>query len=216
MRPPADRDPLSKPARLSDQVTSARSLSSVEEAAALYGEWASTYDDDVFAELGFTGSVRIAELLASALPDLDQPVVDLGCGTGAVGRRLAQLGVTTVDGVDLSPEMLTVAARTGAYRCLTVGDLNDLPQGLNARYAASVSAGTFTTGHVGSGAVPRLMELLTPGGFVALVIAARVWPRLEPVLATNKLDVLHQTIEPIRRDGPPEAVMFVARLSETP
>jgi hypothetical protein len=35
------------------------------------------------------------------------------------------------------------------------------------------------------------------------------------VLATNRLDVLHQTVEPIRRDGPPEAVMFVARLSDT-
>jgi hypothetical protein len=60
------------------------------------------------------------------------------------------------------------------------------------------------------------MKLLRPGGLVAWVIAAGVWPRLEPVLATNRLDVLHQTIEPIRRDGPPEAVMFVARLPDTP
>ena len=227
MKPPADRDPTAleavavggvgrDDAPVSDAVARARSLSSVEDAVALYGEWASTYDDDVFAELGFTGSVRIAELLARALPDLDQPVVDLGCGTGAVGTRLAELGLTTVDGVDVSPEMLTVAARTGAYRCLTVGDLNDLPEGLNSTYAASVSAGTFTTGHVGSGAVPRLMQLLRPGGFVAWVIAAAVWPRLEPVLETSRLDVLHQTIEPIRRDGPPEAVMFVARLSDNP
>ena len=93
MKPPADRDPTAleavavggvgrDDAPLSDAVARARSLSSVEDAVALYGEWASTYDDDVFAELGFTGSVRIAELLARALPDLDQPVVDLGCGTG--------------------------------------------------------------------------------------------------------------------------------------
>lgn len=227
MRPPVDRDPISveavavggagrRDARVPDPVERARSLSSVEEVVALYGEWASSYDDDVFGELGFTGSVRIAELLAGVLPDLDQPVVDLGCGTGAVGRRLAQLGVTTVDGVDLSPEMLTFAARTGAYRNLTIGDLHDLPQGLNATYAAAVSAGTFTTGHVGSGAVPRLIELLRPGGFVAWVIAAGLWAGFERVLATNRLDVLHQTIEPIRRDGSPEAVMFVARLSDTP
>jgi predicted TPR repeat methyltransferase len=199
----------------SDPIARARSLSSVEEAVKLYREWASTYDDDVFGELGFTGSTRIAELLASVLPDPDQPVVDLGCGTGAVGRRLAQLGVTTIDGIDLSPEMLTVAARTGAYRSLTVGDLNALPPGLNATYAASVSAGTFTTGHVGLGAVPQLMELLRPGGLVAWVIAAAVWPRFEPVLVALGLEVLHQAIEPIRRDGPPEAMMFVARLSDT-
>jgi predicted TPR repeat methyltransferase len=200
---------------VSDTVARARSLSSVEAAARLYGQWASTYDDDVFGKLGFTGSARIAELLADVLPDPDEPVIDLGCGTGAVGLRLAQLGVTTIDGVDLSPEMITVAARTGAYRRLTVGDLNVLPKGLNATYAASVSAGTFTSGHVGPGAVARLMELLRPEGLVAWVIAAGMWPRFEPVLATNGLDVLHQAIEPIRRGGPPEAVMFVARLIDT-
>jgi predicted TPR repeat methyltransferase len=200
---------------VSDPVARARSLSSVQEAAALYAEWASTYDDDVFGELGFTGSARIAELLASVLPDPSEPVLDLGCGTGAVGRRLGQLGVTTVDGVDLSPEMIAVASRTGAYRHLVVGDLNALPNRLDAPYAASVSAGTFTTGHVGPGAVPRLLELLRPRGLVAWVIGATVWRRFEPVLASTELDVLHQALEPIRRDAPPEAVMFVARLSGT-
>jgi len=163
--------------------------------------------------MGFIGSSRIAELLAGLLPVPDQPVIDLGCGTGAVGRRLAQLGVTTIDGVDLSPEMLTVAARTGSYRRLSVGDLNALPEALNASYAASVSAGTFTTGHVGPGAVSRLMALLRSGGLVAWVIAAAMWPQFGPVLASHRLDVLHQAVEPIRRDGSPEAVMFVARLS---
>ena len=95
-----------------DPVRRARSISSVEQAAALYAEWAPTYDADVFGELGFTGSTRIAELLVSVLPDPTVPVIDLGCGTGAVGRRLAQLDVTTIDGVDLSPEMLAVAAST--------------------------------------------------------------------------------------------------------
>src|SRR3954462_2181023 len=126
---------------LPDRIARARSLYSVEDEAKLYEIWASTYDDDVFGESGFTGSMRIAELLATFLPDPDSAVIDLGCGTGAVGRRLAQLGVTTVDGVDLSPEMLAVAARTGVYRSLTVADLNAIPGDLNASYAASVSAG---------------------------------------------------------------------------
>ena len=52
-----------------DPVRRARSISSVEEAAALYAEWASTYDAEVFGELGFTGSGRIAELLVGVLPD---------------------------------------------------------------------------------------------------------------------------------------------------
>jgi predicted TPR repeat methyltransferase len=195
-----------------DPLDRARSISSAEEAAQLYAQWASTYDEDVFGAFGVTGSARIAELLVGALTDPAQPVVDLGCGTGAVGQRLAQLGVTTIDGIDLSPEMLAVAERTGVYRNLTIGDLNDIPDHLDATYAASVSAGTFTSGHVGPGAVPRLMELLRPEGIVAWVIAVALWPRFEPVLATIGLDVLHQSTESIRRDAPPEAVMLVARL----
>jgi predicted TPR repeat methyltransferase len=194
-----------------DAVARARSLAGVEEAARLYADWSATYDADVFERLAFIGSARIAELLAGALPDLEQPVIDLGCGTGAVGRRLAELRVATVDGIDLSPEMLAIAASTGAYRRLSVGDLNALPGNVDMTYGASVSAGTFTTGHVGPDAVPALMRLLRPDGLVAWVIAASVWPRFEPVLATIGLDVLHQAVEPIRRDGPPEAVMFVAR-----
>jgi SAM-dependent methyltransferase len=194
-----------------DPVRRARSISSVEQAAALYAEWASSYDAEVFGELGFTGSARIAELLAGVLPDPTLPVIDLGCGTGAVGRRLAELGVTVVDGVDLSPEMLAVAAESGAYRHLTVADLNALGAQPYSPYAASVSAGTFTTGHVGPAVVPRLLDLLRPDGVVAWVIAIAVWPLFEHVLATSKLAVLHDSVEPIRRDGPPEAVMFVAR-----
>ncbi len=197
---------------MTDPVRRARSISSVEQAAALYAEWASTYDADVFGELGFTGSGRIAELLVSVLPDPTLPVIDLGCGTGAVGQRLAQLGVTTVDGVDLSPEMLAVAANTGAYRGLTVADLHTLEAPPGSLYAASVSAGTFTTGHVGPEVVPRLLDLLRPDGIVAWVIAEAVWPQFEPVLAASELAVLHQAVEPIRRDGPPEAVMFVAHM----
>ena len=153
---------------------------------------------NVFGELGFTGSARIAELLVSVLPDPTLPVIDLGCGTGAVGRRLAQLGVTIVDGVDLSPEMLAVAATSGAYRRLTVADLHALDDQPYASYAASVSAGTFTTGHVGPEVVPRLLDLLRPEGIVAWVIATAVWPQFEHVLATSKL----ARAPPVRRSDP--------------
>jgi SAM-dependent methyltransferase len=55
-------------------------------------------------------------------------LVDLGCGTGKSALVLASLGYR-VTGVDLSPEMLRVAAaKPGADRIrLTEGDLRDLP-----------------------------------------------------------------------------------------
>jgi SAM-dependent methyltransferase len=198
-----------------DPVRRARSISSVDEAVALYRDWASTYDDDVFGTHGFTGSGRIAELLAEALVDRSRPVVDLGCGTGAVGRRLAELGVSTVDGIDVSPEMLAVAAKTGAYRNLSVADLTKPGEPAFRGYAGSVSAGTFTSGHVGASVVPELLRMLGDGAVVAWVIGSSMWPEFERALGAAPLDVLRQRLEPIRRDGSPEAVMYVARYRTT-
>jgi predicted TPR repeat methyltransferase len=194
-----------------DPISRARSLADPDAARDLYDDWAATYDHDVFAALGFTGSDRIAELLAEHLPGRDRPVLDLGCGTGAVGVRLAELGFTTIDGVDLSPEMVALAATKGVYRELTVLDLTATVLDLPAGRAALVSAGTFTTGHVGPEVVPRVLDLLAPGGAVAWVIGASVWPAFAPVLKRLPLKVLHSDLEPIRRDGDAEGVMYVAR-----
>ena len=194
-----------------ERIARARSITSAGEAAAVYRDWAASYDDDVFGRLGFTGSARIAELLVAHLPDRSAPVLDLGCGTGAVGVRLAELGVTTIDGVDLSPEMLAIAERTGAYRTLSVADLTAGDLALTEGYGATISAGTFTTGHVGPDVVPRLLRALEPAGLIAWVIGDGMWPSFEPVLSASALDVLHAAHEAIRRGAGPEAVMFVAR-----
>ena len=132
-----------------DRVARARSLQTPDDAVLLYESWAADYDHDVFDVMGFTGTERIADLLAAHVPDRNQPVIDLGCGTGAAGARLSDHGFDSIDGVDISPAMLQVAARRGVYRHLVAADLTQ-PMSIEHRYGASISAGTFTTGHVGT------------------------------------------------------------------
>jgi hypothetical protein len=64
---------------------------------------------------------------------------------------------------------------------------------------------------VGAAVVPTLVAAVEPGGVVAWVIGQAEWPDFERALAPLDLTVLHEVLEPIRRDGPPEAVMYVAR-----
>jgi hypothetical protein len=80
------------------------------------------------------------------------------------------------------------------------------------QYSAAVSAGTFTSGHVGPSAIAGIVKLLTPGAVVAWVIASSVWASFEPALAAAGVEILYQSVEPIRTNGAPEAVMLVGRL----
>jgi SAM-dependent methyltransferase len=193
-----------------DRVDRARSVRSATEATQLYREWADDYDHDVFDVLGFTGTDRIADLLAEHVPDRSTRVLDLGCGTGAAGRRLREHGFGAIDGVDISPEMLRLARRSGAYAELVEADLTERPL-LHGRYGASVSAGTFTGGHVGAGALEGIATWLQPGATVAWVVAAGLWPAFRVELGRLGLHVVAATLEPVRRDGPAEAMMVVAR-----
>jgi predicted TPR repeat methyltransferase len=198
----------------------ARTLGSTGEARKLYRQWARDYDEDVFGRLKVTGTRRIAELLVQHLPTRGDPlIIDLGCGTGAAGLVLRSFGLTTIDGLDLSPEMLAIAGTRNAYRLLIAADLLK-PLPLRDRlYDAAVSAGTFTTGHVGATALPAVHRLIRPGGLLACVIApsfydsggfAEAIPRL---IGDERARILHHTIEPIRHDGPPEGHMLVMEIA---
>lgn len=183
-----------------DPLAAARRLSSTADAIDLYARWAERYDHDVFDRMRVIGSRRIADLLAEHLPDRTTPVVDLGCGTGAVGVRLAEHGFTRLTGLDLSHEMLTVAGRTGAYEELVIADLNGPPT-ISGGFGGCVSAGTFTTGHVLAGAVPHLLALLRPGATLAWVVAPPVWPAFEDGLEAAGVAIRSCEQEPIRAGG---------------
>ncbi len=55
------------------------------------------------------------------LIDRENKILDAGCGTGLVGIALKQKGYESVDGFDLSEEMIKVAAATGVYKSLNSG-----------------------------------------------------------------------------------------------
>ena len=86
-----------------------------------------------------------------------------------MGKMLAGK-VTPVDGADLSPEMLAVAARKGVYRDLIEGSVLDGLTVADGAYAGVVSSGTFTNGHVGPDALDELLRLAQQGAQFALSI----------------------------------------------
>jgi hypothetical protein len=47
---------------------------------------------------------------------------------------------------------------------------------------------------------------------VARVIAEPLWPSFQQMMERHGLRMVHAALEPVRRNGPPESMMVVARL----
>ncbi|MGC1494526.1 MAG: methyltransferase domain-containing protein [Sulfitobacter sp.] len=83
----------------------------------LYDDWAASYEAEI-SENGYATPRRCAEALKKYSADLGQPILDFGCGTGLSGLALKLAGFSTIDGVDLSADMLAQANDKGVYRTL--------------------------------------------------------------------------------------------------
>ncbi|MGI9515095.1 MAG: class I SAM-dependent DNA methyltransferase [Anderseniella sp.] len=192
----------------------ARAVTGSDDAKSLYAEWAASYDRDVFSTLKVTGTNTIADLLHEHTPDIENArVLDAGCGTGAVAARLKKHGFALIDGVDLSPDMLKIAGAKKLYRTLLEADLNQPLELPGSPYTAIVSAGTFTTGHVGAKGFHNLFAHLHRGGLMACVIANPVWhsDRFDAVINEMPVAVVTNRIEATIPDGEPDAHMLVLR-----
>jgi len=134
------------------------------ETKGFYAEWAATYDEELVGGRGYAMPGRCAAAFTSHVTDRSVPVIDLGCGTGLLGARLAELGHTSIDGIDYSPEMLEQATKTGAYRSLWSADLNQPLDIADGTYGAVAVMGVFSFGHVYAAALDEFRRILAPGG----------------------------------------------------
>lgn len=93
--------------------------------AALFDDYAPRFDHHLLRDLAYRGpAILCAALAASGAPSHHGRALDLGCGTGLMGRAIRP-AVDTLEGVDLSPAMVRRAEDTGVYDDLAVGPIAD-------------------------------------------------------------------------------------------
>jgi len=92
------------------------------EVAQRYDEWAKSYDEDL-AAWSYQAPALVADAVLARRSAADS-VLDVGCGTGLVGRALRSRGFAgRLLGVDISEASLAMARETGAYDALEPADL---------------------------------------------------------------------------------------------
>lgn len=149
----------------------------------LYAQWASTYDKTFIEDNRYVYPAKIAEVLAKHMPaDGSFSVIDIGCGTGAVGEEIARTRPQSVtDGVDISPEMLSVAASKRredgdtVYEKLYEADLTSTIHFAHNHYDYFVSAGTFTIGHLGARELINAISVCKTGATIVAGVNQQHW-----------------------------------------
>jgi len=165
-------DPAEKKAR--QFLQEAYQVNGNDEVDVFYDRWASDYDDQMQAGLGYQSPQKVARLLG----EYSQPttrVLDIGCGTGLAAKSLFDLGYVNIDGIDLSKAMIDVARERNIYTHLMQMDLlQPLPLEDNS-YPALMCAGTFTHGHVDATPMHELSRILAPDGVFAFTVHRDLW-----------------------------------------
>jgi SAM-dependent methyltransferase len=92
-----------------------------------YREWLPSYERTVEDEM----DLALLQVLDSVPWAAVERAADLGCGTGRTGAWLRARGIGRIDGIDLTPEMLVVAAERRIYDHLAEADVTStgLPSG---------------------------------------------------------------------------------------
>jgi SAM-dependent methyltransferase len=158
-------------------------LASPADNAVYYDAFASTYDSDFADNLGWNYPSAIAATYRDVAITSDTPIADIGCGTGLVASALG-LPSRQIDGIDISAEMLSVAEKKQLYNSLYNVDLTESLDVIKNDYGAVLSAGTFTSGHLGPKPLESLLDIARTNALFVIGVNKAFYQKAEfdPVL----------------------------------
>ena len=140
----------------------------------IYQDWAKLYDHDNDDLLGTVSQPTSVNILKKLTKKHDLKIIDIGCGTGLVGKFLNINGYINYDGLDISKEMLAIAKKRG-YRNLKVGSLQGILPYDDRYYDITFCVGVFTHGHVGPDGLDELIRITKYGGHIIFTINEGVY-----------------------------------------
>lgn len=171
-----------------DRVEWTTKAADAKDLAGRYDAWADAYDHDLLDGEGYGAVItRVVDAMLRHVP-AEARVLELGCGSGLVGKALREKGYTGLEGLDLSPGMLERARQTGAYRSLRIADLNaGIPED-DAVFGAVLAVGTLT--YLEPTVLADIHRVLVPRGqfaftFQPAVHAARGFKEIEDRLLSE-------------------------------
>lgn len=168
------------------------SLGTAADAESFYDGWADGYEAEL-AENGYITPQRCAEALALHATDPSAPLAEYGCGTGLGGLALRAAGFNTLDGFDISQEMLALARTKSVYRAIHSLDLSEpleaIPEGT---YQNAAAIGVLNPSFMPPTVLDDMLSKLPAGG--CLVFSINDHAAKEGSMETRVLELTEHSV----------------------
>jgi predicted TPR repeat methyltransferase len=112
---------------------------------------------------------HVAYTLTSYLTE-DDKILDIGCGTGLLGKELSSYRFTNLNGIDISEKSLQFAETFNIYKGLSKAELGKTLDFADNSFDALVSCGVFTRQQVPLNSFEELIRILKPEGLFLLAL----------------------------------------------
>jgi predicted TPR repeat methyltransferase len=156
------------------------------EVADRYDQWAQSYDDDL-TSWSYRAPDVVAETVVTRHPAASS-VLDVGCGTGLVGRALRARGFAgQLRGLDISQASLEVARQGGAYDSVEQADLQQRLPVEDDSVDAVVCVGVMTYLPEVEQVWREFARVARPGGLVVVTQREDLWPARECQAVVDRL-----------------------------
>jgi predicted TPR repeat methyltransferase len=144
------------------------------EVADRYDAWAQSYDDDL-TSWSYQAPTVVAETVITRNPAAGS-TLDVGCGTGLVGRALRARGfVGQILGLDISRASLEIAEQCGAYDSLERADLQQRLAFEDDSVDAVVCVGVMTYLPDVEAVWREFARVARPGGLLVVTQREDLW-----------------------------------------
>lgn len=137
----------------------------VDETIAVYADWADRYHAEV-TERGYQTPDRLAAALTK-FAALDTEILDFGCGTGIGGAALRKVGFRTIDGTDVTRQMLDQVADRSIYRKTWHASPADMGFAAGS-YPVIVAVGVISLGAAPPETLAPLIDMMPEQGLLAM------------------------------------------------
>ena len=154
-------------------------LKSKEKVLDYYDNWTKKeqYNKDMVV-WNYEAPQNTASLLNKHAIDKKINILDAGCGTGLVGKKLKKYGYNNLTGVDFSQSMLDLIP-TDIYHTIDLIDLNEPLKYEDNTFDAIMCVGTFTYGHVKAHVLNEFIRIVNYQGLICFTINEGIYKEYE-------------------------------------